>query len=33
LLKAIADLHQIKLSQLLARAERKHANCPKKKNA
>jgi transcriptional regulator with XRE-family HTH domain len=31
LLKAIADLHQIKLSQLLARAERKHENCKKKR--
>jgi transcriptional regulator with XRE-family HTH domain len=32
LLKAIADLHKIKLSVLIARAERKHENCKKKKS-
>jgi transcriptional regulator with XRE-family HTH domain len=31
-LKAIADLHGLKLSQLIARAERKHASCTKKKD-
>jgi len=31
LLQAIADIHNLKLSQLIARAERKHAKCPKKK--
>jgi transcriptional regulator with XRE-family HTH domain len=31
-LKAIADLHEIRLSVLFARAERKYENCPKKKN-
>jgi transcriptional regulator with XRE-family HTH domain len=31
ILKAIADLHEIKLSLLIARAERKHASCAKKK--
>jgi transcriptional regulator with XRE-family HTH domain len=31
ILQAIADLHKLKLSQLIARAERKHQNCPKKK--
>jgi len=31
LTQAIADLHKLKLSQLIARAERKHAKCPKKK--
>jgi transcriptional regulator with XRE-family HTH domain len=30
-LQAIADLHKVKLSLIMARAERKHANCPKKK--
>lgn len=32
LLKAIADFHKIKLSLIIARAERKHENCPKKKS-
>jgi transcriptional regulator with XRE-family HTH domain len=32
ILQAIADFHKIKLSRLIARAERKHENCPKKKN-
>ncbi len=32
LIKAIADLHKLKLSQLIARAERKHANCSRKKD-
>jgi hypothetical protein len=31
LLKAIADFHKLKLSQLIARAERKHESCAKKK--
>src|SRR5882724_5948589 len=31
-LKAIADLHKIRLSLLIARAERKHESCPKKKS-
>ena len=31
LMQAIADLHKLKLSQLIARAERKHENCLKKK--
>jgi transcriptional regulator with XRE-family HTH domain len=30
-LKAVADLHKLKLSQLIARAERKYENCSKKK--
>jgi ribosome-binding protein aMBF1 (putative translation factor) len=30
-LKAIADVHKVKLSQLFARAERKRENCLKKK--
>lgn len=32
-LKAIADVHKIKLSLIIARAERKHERCPKKKKA
>jgi len=32
LLKATADLHKIKLSVLIARAERKHENCKKKRS-
>jgi transcriptional regulator with XRE-family HTH domain len=32
ILKAIADFHQIKLSVLIARAERKHENCKKKRS-
>ena len=32
LLKAIADFHKIKLSLIIARAERKHENCAKKKS-
>jgi transcriptional regulator with XRE-family HTH domain len=31
-LKAIADLHKMKFSQLIARAERKYENCQKKKS-
>ncbi|MBZ5507374.1 MAG: helix-turn-helix domain-containing protein [Acidobacteriia bacterium] len=31
-LKAIADVHKIKLSVIMARAERKHENCKKKKS-
>ena len=30
-LQAIADVHKIKLSLIIARAERKHERCPKKK--
>ena len=30
-LKAIADFHKLKFSQLIARAERKYENCAKKK--
>jgi transcriptional regulator with XRE-family HTH domain len=30
-LKAIPDVHKIKLSQMIARAERTHQNCHKKK--
>jgi transcriptional regulator with XRE-family HTH domain len=30
-LKATADLHKVKLSAIIARAERKYANCHKKK--
>jgi hypothetical protein len=32
-LQAIADVHKIKLSLIIARAERKHERCPKKKKA
>ena len=32
LLKAIADLHEIRLSVLIARGERRHENCPKKRS-
>jgi DNA-binding XRE family transcriptional regulator len=32
LMQAIADLHKLKLSQLIARAEHKHANCSRKKD-
>ncbi len=31
-LRAIADVHEIKLSRLFALSERKHENCPKKKS-
>jgi transcriptional regulator with XRE-family HTH domain len=31
LLQAIADVHKVKLSQLIAHAERRHQNCRKKK--
>lgn len=31
MLKAIADVHKVKLSLIMARAERKHENCHKKK--
>ncbi len=32
ILQAIADFHKVKLSLIIARAERKHENCPKKKS-
>jgi len=31
LLQAIADVHKVKLSLIMARAERLHESCPKKK--
>ena len=31
ILRAIADVHEMKLSRLFAFAERKHGSCPKKK--